>query len=78
MNFIRDYSAQLRRTLSSSCPPEKVQMKKFVVTAQWQFLGTVKVEAEGKEEARKMGEEMNLSDFSETLDSFQIINVQEL
>jgi hypothetical protein len=53
-------------------------MKKFVVTAQWQFLGTVKVEAEGKEEARKMGEEMNLSDFSETLDSFQIINVQEL
>jgi len=35
------------------------------------------VEAEGKEEARKMGEEMNLSDFSETLDSFQITNVRE-
>jgi hypothetical protein len=77
MNFIRDYSARLRKTLSSSCLAEKAPMKKFVLTAPSQFIGTIAVEAKDKEAARKMGEEIKLSDFSETLDSFQIIDVRE-
>jgi hypothetical protein len=35
------------------------------------------VEAEDKEAARKMAEEINLSDLSETLDGFQITDVHE-